>query len=153
MLFYLFCKFTQIPQPTTTIGAFLFTSIQKRSMRPRILGIIETWHLEKPCRMNTENIAPCFCIQSSTHRALRLGRIQNIKKLYTNNSSERLIFSIGLRWNFPDFGFAERSQKTLLYVGHSSLASYDGAKIAINERNIKLALIFLCECRYLLDLS
>ena len=77
---------------------FTFSHIPtQKEARDRVLGIIETGHLEKPCRMNTENIAPCFCIQSSTHRALRLGRIQNIKKLYTNNSSERLIFSIGLR--------------------------------------------------------
>ena len=97
--FIYFANLHKFLNPPQLLVLFYSHPYKKRSMRPRILGIIETWHLEKPCRMNTENIAPCFCIQSSTHRALRHERIQNIKKLFgiLTLKSFRMNFSVYLK--------------------------------------------------------
>ena len=92
--------------------------------------------------MNTENIAPCFCIQSSTQRVLRLS-IYKTSRSCILKLLGAIDFSIGLRWNFPDFGFAERSQKTLLYVGHSSLGElWRCEDTQFLEINLCMGLIF-----------
>ena len=98
---------------------FSHTSIQKEA-RDWVLGIIETGHLEKPCRMNTENIAPCFCIQSSTHRALRMSVYKTSRScILTTPRSDWFLHRPAVK--FSRFRFRGTEPKTLLYVGHRSL--------------------------------
>ena len=99
---------------------YIFSHIPtQKEARDWVLGIIETGHLEKPCRRKTENIAPCFCIQSSTHRTLRLSVYKTSRScILTTPRSDWFLHQPAVK--FSRFRFRGTEPKTLLYVGHRS---------------------------------